>query len=144
MTTAVMGTTRSLPVLALVAVLIAAGCEADPPIGRPADWPVSPLGSRACVERPQVQAYLVQMKKRVTSVWKLPAWRTASESVVIGIIVDAKGGVVRAVVFEASDGALARSALDAVSESAPFPIPLGAECIAGLPIKGTFANPLSR
>ena len=105
----------------LAAALIAAGCEADPPIGRPADWPVSPLGSRACVERLPVQAYLVQMKKRVTSVWKLPAWRTASENVVIGIIVDAHGGVVRAAVFEASDGALARSALDAASEAAPFP-----------------------
>jgi hypothetical protein len=37
-----------------------------------------------------------------------------------------------------------RSALRAVFDAAPYPIPAGAECIAGLSILGKFSNPLDR
>jgi hypothetical protein len=60
---------------------------------------------------------------------------------VLGFVLDEQGRPARVAVFEASDRDIARSALRAFEDAAPFPIPAGAECVAGVPIAGTFRNP---
>jgi len=73
--------------------------------------------------------------------WRLPSQPSSSERVVLSFTVDAKGAAHDVAVLEASDPRLAESALRAVEETSPFPIPPGAECVTGFKIVGTLTTP---
>ena len=128
---------------AILASALATACQSrsGPEIGRPYDWPTPDSAARACLERPEARAYLKSASDRVLEKWRLPEGTTADHRVVLGFVLDERGKPVRVAVFEASDPDLARSALRAFEDAAPFPIPAGAECVAGVPIAGTFRNP---
>ena len=130
--------------LAIIAgVLAAAACQSQsgPEIGRPKDWPTPDSAGRACLERPEARAYLKSASDRVLAKWQLPEGAKADDRVLLGFVLNEHGRPVRVAVFEASNPNLARSALRAFEDAAPFPIPAGVECVAGVPIAGTFRNP---
>jgi len=129
--------------LAIFAGVLATACQSQSglEIGRPKDWPTPDSAARACLERPEARTYLKSASDRVLAKWRLPEGTQADHRVVLGFVLDEHGRPVRVAVFEASDPDLARSALRAFEDAAPFPIPAGAECVAGVPIAGTFRNP---
>jgi len=129
--------------LAILASVLALACQSQsgPEIGRPKDWPTPDAAARACLERPEARAYLKSASDRVLAKWQLPEGTKADHRVVLGFVLNEQGRPVRVAVFEASDPDLARSAMRAFDAAAPFPIPPGAECVAGVPIAGTFRNP---
>jgi hypothetical protein len=129
---------------ALLPTLLAGlACQSDPVIGRPPDWPTVQDRSvmEACLRNPEVTAYLVRQRDRMLLRWNLPDV-SAGQEVQIGFILRDDGTISRAAVFEASDRTLARSALKALSETSPEPPPPEAGCLVGLPMRGTFSNPL--
>jgi hypothetical protein len=128
---------------AILASMLAMACrsQSGPEIGRPADWPTPDSAARACLEHPEARDYLKRASDRVLEKWRLPEGTKADHRVVLGFVLDAQGRPVRVAVFEASNRDIAQSALRAFEDAAPFPIPAGAECIAGVPIAGTFRNP---
>ena len=128
----------------LLPLLVLASCTALE-IGRPADWPeTNTRAGRSCMESPYVRAVLRSVKDRVLHQWRLPGGIAANETVVLGFILDANGRVVRSAVFEASNRALAYSALHAIDGSEPFDIPADAMCLAGVPFVARFTNPVHR
>jgi TonB family protein len=105
---------------------------------------IEPAGSgAACFERPEVNAYLGQVQKRVLERWVLPPSVTSDQRVTLSFRLDVAGSATRVSLVKASDNALGASAIDALRSAAPFPpMPEGARCLASTPITGTFTNPV--
>ena len=101
--------------------------------------------TRACLESPQVRAYMESLRDQVMNRWQLPLGIAADQRVVLSFVLDARGNVIRTAVVDDSDPQLAESVLRALTEGAPYPslVDGGAECISGIPIFGTFKNPAS-
>ena len=95
-----------------------------------------------CVLRPPVHHYLHSVQDRILDGWSLPEDGLANREVVVQLRFQADGSLRKARIVSASDRRLARSVSFAVQQAAPFaPIPPGAECLVGLPIRVTFRNP---
>ncbi len=101
------------------------------------------LSLDACLARPQVQAYLSQVRDRTISRWTLPTGVTDS-SATLAFRIDPAGSASH-VEFQGtpSDPAAARSAVDALLAASPFPH-MGAQvrCLANHNLIGTFSNTL--
>ena len=96
-----------------------------------------------CTDRPEVRAYLGQIKDRTLERWKLPPGVPPNERVTLRFRVDVAGSASAIEVVQARDNALGASAIDAMRTAAPFPsMPEAARCLARLPITAKFRNPL--
>lgn len=92
--------------------------------------------------RPAVHHYLHEVQDRILDGWSLPEDGLANREVVVQLQIEADGSLRKARIVSASDRRLARSVSFAVQQAAPFaPVPPGAECLVGLPIRTTFRNP---
>ena len=113
----------------VVAVAFAAAALASA-AGRAEDAPKSDAD---CLERPEVNAYLEYIDKRVYSRWIPPADAAVDSRVKLRFSVDASGAVTAAEVAQASNDAVGKSAVDALRAAAPFdPMSERVRCIAGL------------
>ena len=96
-----------------------------------------------CNDRPEVQAYLGQIKDRTLERWKLPPGIPPNERVTLRFRIDVAGSASAVEVMEARDNAFGASAVDAMRAASPFPsMPEAARCLARLPITAKFRNPL--
>jgi TonB family protein len=104
----------------------------------------SPQSPKTCFESPAVQSYIMSVvKPRVYERWVLPPGVDAGRKVTLRFHLDVAGSASKVSIVKAEDNALGASAVDALRAAAPFPpIPEDARCLAGMPIVGTFSNPV--
>ena len=101
----------------------------------------SGTGAGRCNDRPEVQAYLAQIKSRMWQRWKLPPGVPVNERVMLRFKLDVAGSASAVHVVKASDNALGASAVDAMRSASPFPpIPEAARCLAQGRIRATFSS----
>ncbi|MBW2243836.1 MAG: TonB C-terminal domain-containing protein [Deltaproteobacteria bacterium] len=101
------------------------------------------LSLEACLSRPEVQAYLSQVRDRTISRWTLPSG-VSNSSATLAFRIDPAGSASR-VEFQGtpSDPAAARSAIDALLAASPFPhMQPQVRCLANHNLIGTFSNTL--
>jgi hypothetical protein len=95
-----------------------------------------------CLLEPAVYRYLARVQDRILEHWKLPPDGMANREVVVRLVFDAAGGLSKSDVVSWTDRRLARSAMVAVAQAAPFgPVEAQAACLVGLPIRTTLRNP---
>ena len=93
------------------------------------------------MQRSESRAYLTSVREAVYRAWQLPPKSRPNQRVTLRFVVDRQGSIGNVAILKASDPQLAQSAVRALEQAGPYPIPTGAECIAGLKIVGTFSNP---
>jgi TonB family protein len=97
----------------------------------------------SCLQRPAVQSYLEEVRKRTYERWVLPPGVDAGRKVTLRFHLDVAGSASKVAIVSAEDNALGASAVDALRAAAPFPpMPEEVRCLAGQRIKGTFSNPV--
>jgi hypothetical protein len=126
---------------ALTAALLSGACASHE---MPEDWPALTAAHRACAETPGFAPFVQATRARVLERWELPEGTWADQEVVVGLLLDGQGRVVRSAVFRADSRRLAQSALRAVQASQPFEVPAALRCVAGMPIVGKFRNPVKQ
>jgi TonB family protein len=98
-------------------------------------------GAPRCNDRPEVQAYMAQIRTRTLERWKLPPGVPVDERVTLRFKLDVAGSASAVQVVKASDNALGASAIDAMRAASPFPpIPEGARCLSHGRIRATFSS----
>ncbi len=101
----------------------------------------SGTSSTRCTGRPEVRAYLGQIRDRTLERWKLPPGVPANEQVTLRFTVDVSGSASAIEVLETRDNAFGASAVDAMRAASPFPpIPEAARCLARTTVKGKFSS----
>jgi hypothetical protein len=95
-----------------------------------------------CMRRPEVQAYMQQIRTRVLNRWVLPPNVEANHSVTLRFSLDPAGTANRVVFVESNDKYLGKSAVKAMQSASPFDqMSDRVRCLAGTPILATFRNP---
>lgn len=95
-----------------------------------------------CLLQPAVAHYMVDVQDRILDHWELPQDSMANRTVVVVMTFRAQGTVQRVRILEANDTRLKHSVAAAILRATPFdPVPRGAECLVGRPIRTTFTNP---
>jgi len=98
-------------------------------------------GAGRCNDRPEVQAYMAQIRSRTLERWKLPPGVPVDERVTLRFKLDVAGSASAVHVVNASDNALGASAVDAMRSASPFPpIPEAARCLSQGRIRATFSS----
>lgn len=93
-----------------------------------------------CLNRPEVNQYLDQVKVRMYQRWNLPNQSTGKQNVLLKFTLDASGSVMSAELASASDTAIGASAVEALRAAAPFAaMPDRVRCLARRGLKGTFS-----
>jgi TonB family protein len=83
--------------------------------------------------------YLLQLKKRVESVWKYPDGVSGVQKVAILFTLDKAGRLVRSEVLDSTDARLNASAVEAMRRASPFPpIPENLKDLANTPLRMQF------
>ena len=83
--------------------------------------------------------YLIQLKKRVESVWKYPDGVAGVQRVAILFTLDRAGRLVQSEVLESTDARLNASAVEAMKRASPFaPIPESLKDLANTPLRMQF------
>ncbi len=101
----------------------------------------SGAGAGRCNDRPEVQAYMAQIRSRTLQRWRLPPGVPVNERVMLRFKLDVAGSASAVHVVKASDNALGASAVDAMRSASPFPpIPEAARCLARGRIRATFSS----
>lgn len=91
-----------------------------------------------CHERPEVQAYLLQVEERTKARWRTPPGVPDSE-VTLRFEIDVAGSAQQVELVRAANNALGASAVDAMRAASPFPpMPERARCLADRRILGKF------
>jgi TonB family protein len=91
-----------------------------------------------CTQRPEVQAYLLQVEERTKARWRTPPGVPDSE-VTLRFQLDVAGSAQHVELVHAASNALGASAVDAMRAASPFPpIPDSARCLADRNITGKF------
>lgn len=100
------------------------------------------VGSKECLERPEVQSYMEQIKQRVYSRWVLPPDTPPSQKVVLRFRLDVAGSASNVEFVSGDDPALGGSAAAAMRAASPFP-PMSdtVHCLARTPLRFIFQNP---
>lgn len=92
-----------------------------------------------CLERPEVQDYLLGVKKRIYGRWAVPA-SAAHARTRLSFSLDRSGAVVGACVREADDPRVGPGIVTALFDAAPFPpMPERVACLSRHHLIGTFA-----
>lgn len=108
-------------------------------IGKPEGWPTSTPLNFGCRSNGAVNSFMNDVAQEIFDKWDLPRRSRGTSSVRIGFVLGADGEIVRSAIFEAIDRRLARSALRALRDSAPFPPLIGPKsCLIEKSIVGTF------
>ncbi len=96
-----------------------------------------------CMLLPAVSNYRETVKNRMVARWVLPPDVPADQEVALRFVLDVAGSASGIALVEARDPRLGASAVDALRSAAPFP-PMNDEvrCLAGIPLIGTFRNPV--
>jgi hypothetical protein len=95
-----------------------------------------------CMARPEVQAYMQQIKTRVLNRWVLPPNVESNHSVALRFSLDPAGTANRVVFVSSNDKYLGQSAVKAMRSASPFDqMSDRVRCLAGSPIIATFRNP---
>jgi hypothetical protein len=99
-------------------------------------------GEGDCDKRPEVQAFMEQIKTRMYARWILPADIPAFQKVTLRFRLDPAGSVVSVEPVGSTNPELAASAVEALRAAAPFP-PMSdrVRCMAKEPLLGLFGNP---
>jgi TonB family protein len=104
----------------------------------------SVMTDSACFQKPEVLAYLSQVRERTIQRWVLPPSVNADQKVTLRFKLDVAGSASNVSLVRASDNALGLSAVDALRSASPFPaMPEGARCLVRVPITATFSNPVA-
>ncbi len=83
--------------------------------------------------------YLIQLKKRVESVWKYPDGVAGVQRVAILFTLDRAGRLVQSEVLDSTDARLNASAVEAMKRASPFaPIPESLKDLANTPLRMQF------
>jgi TonB family protein len=99
-------------------------------------------GAGRCNDRPEVQAYMAQIRSRTLERWKLPPGVPVNERVTLRFKLDVAGSASSVQVVKASNNALGASAVDAMRAASPFPpIPEAARCLSRVRIRANFSAP---
>ncbi|HVN40242.1 MAG TPA: TonB family protein [Myxococcota bacterium] len=102
------------------------------------------VSQKECMQKPEVQDYLLQVKSRTLQRWQLPPGVDAGRRVTLRFRLDVAGSASNVAVERADDNALGASAVDALRAASPFPpMPDDVRCLSLVPIVGTFSNPVS-
>ncbi|MDH3521121.1 MAG: TonB family protein [Myxococcales bacterium] len=97
---------------------------------------------QACMHRPEVVAYMSEVKSRTIARWVLPPGVDANHEVRLRFRLDTAGSARKVSVVEADDNALGASAVDALRAASPFPpMPESARCLSDVSLIATFKNP---
>jgi TonB family protein len=101
-------------------------------------------GEGDCITRPEVVAFLEQIKTRMYARWILPPDVPPSQKVELQFRIDPAGSVSNVRPVGSSDPQLAASAVEALRAAAPFP-PMSdrVRCMAKQQLTATFRNPLT-
>jgi hypothetical protein len=95
-----------------------------------------------CMRRPEVQAYMQQIRTRVLNRWVLPPNVKGNLSVQLRFWLDPAGTANRVIFVSSSDKYLGQSAVKAMQSASPFDqMSDRVRCLAGTPIIATFRNP---
>lgn len=99
---------------------------------------------RECLERPEVTAYMEQVKARMFDRWVLPPGLESDQKVTLRFRLDAAGSATSVSLVKADDNAMGASAVDALRAASPFP-PMSDEvrCLSQHSLIGTFSNPFA-
>jgi TonB family protein len=102
------------------------------------------VSQKECMQKPEVQDYLTQVKSRTLQRWVLPPGVDAGRRVTLKFRLDVAGSASNVAVERADDNSLGASAVDALRAASPFPpMPDAVRCLSLVPIVGTFSNPVS-
>lgn len=102
----------------------------------------SSAASTSCLQRPEVRAYMDQVRERMLARWKLPPGVPADQTVKLRFSLDVAGSASSIDLIRATSNALGASAVDALRAASPFPpLPDRARCLAQFGLTGTFTNP---
>ncbi len=126
--------------LACLVVCVVACAEARPPDPFLQSGELPPEGKQ-CVQREDVQQYLVRVKQLILDHWEFPPGVAANQSVSIVFFIGETGELGGAIVPNALTQEIEDSALAAIHAAAPFP-PLSGEtaCLSAIPIWASFAT----
>lgn len=92
-----------------------------------------------CLKRPEVNAYLEQVRVRMYQRWVISGDAPATQKVLLRFKLDASGSVMASDLAEASDSIIGASALEALRSAAPFAaMSEQVRCLARQNLKGTF------
>ena len=92
-----------------------------------------------CLKRPEVTAYLEQVRMRMYQRWVVSGDAPATQKVLLRFKLDASGSVMASDLAEASDSIIGASALEALRSAAPFAaMSEQVRCLARQNLKGTF------
>jgi hypothetical protein len=98
--------------------------------------------SSACLQRPEVHAYMEQVRSRMLARWELPPGVPADQSVKLRFRLDVAGSASAIELVRATSNALGASAIDALRAASPFPpLPDRARCLVQYGLTGRFTNP---
>jgi hypothetical protein len=92
-----------------------------------------------CLKRPEVNAYMADIKERLISRWSLP-YGIENSRVTLRFAIDVAGSA-SSIQLVKGDNAIGASAIDAMRASSPFPpMPDRARCLANKNIVATFSS----
>jgi TonB family protein len=99
---------------------------------------------RACLARPEVAAYMDEVKTRMFDRWKLPPGLESDQKVTLRFRLDAAGSATSVSLVKADNNAMGASAVDALHAASPFP-PMSDQvrCLSQHSLIGTFSNPFA-
>jgi TonB family protein len=99
-------------------------------------------GDGNCTDRPEVVAYLDQVKQRMYTRWILPDELPANRTVQLRFSLDVAGSVRNVALVSSGDPRLGESAVEALRAASPFP-PMTdrVRCLSQSAVTGTFRNP---
>jgi TonB family protein len=99
---------------------------------------------RACLARPEVAAYMEQVKARMFDRWVLPPGLESNQKVTLRFRLDSAGSATSVSLVKADDNAMGASAVDALRAASPFPpMPDEVRCLSQHSLIGTFSNPFA-
>ena len=103
-----------------------------------------PEATRACLEKPEVEAYLRELHGSLMRSWTQPPGMPAgAQQVVIEFTLLPSGEALNPRILASSFQGLGRSAREALARGTPFePLPLEADCLSGAPVRLSLSNPL--
>jgi hypothetical protein len=95
-----------------------------------------------CTARPEVQAYMEQVRLRMLSRWVLPPDTPSNQEVKLQFRLDPSGSSSQVKFVVAPNPTLGESAAAALRAASPFPpMPERVRCLSESPLTGTFTNP---
>jgi TonB family protein len=131
-----------MPVLCAISVSIGACAHAASPPAVRGSEQAQNVSTQDCVKRPEVMAYLKEVRSRIFTRWVLPADMPPNQVVSLLFVLNADGSIARVRTLGSDNPELAASAVKAFQAAAPFPaMSENVRCAAGKSLTADFRNP---